>query len=877
MALTVNSNITSLNVQKNLNAASAKQSESMQRLSSGLKINSAKDDAAGLQIANRLTNQVSGLNVAVKNANDGISIAQTAEGAMQESTNLLQRMRELALQSANGSNSDEDRASLQQEFTALSGELTRIASTTSFGGRNVLDGSFSSTSFQIGANANQTVSFSLSSVAAKDLKGSYSNASSVGTAQLGMSASVTGTSIGAANTSSTEPVTLEGGAYGTVVASSVINLNGVNITMTGGAIANTIDDINKQTDYTGVTASQDNGKLVLTSNNSIEISGAKTLGFTADTDSYAVAASGRTEVTGKNFNESGVAGKTLVLNSSGYNNTAAITFQAGDDLEAVVQRINDKTADTGVTASIDDGELKLDAKGAITIGDASTGTLALGLGANTTAITFQPSTVGQAKVTGSAVDTTAAGWPVASNTSFKINDVEISVLTSDTMASIAQRIQDAGIDVNAATSGAAAATVLTLDSTQDITIDGDTTLLTSLGLNNAKGTTEVATAKDAEAVYAYTAPTDGNDQLVINGKTIDLSLGEGIDSVIDKINAAGAGVTAEKVSTNGGTTDLGIKLTSSDSFTIGEGDNGGFAALGLDTVADGTPLTSANNGGLVRVVGAPVSDADGKLSSSASINLNGETIDLRSGSDAEAIANTLNQSTDSTGVTASVTNGRLQLTSADGKAIELSDNSAGSLSRLGLTAGTTDATLTEGTSVSFNGTEVRFSAGATLESIVTSINTASTGVTASVNDEGTLTLSSDKDFTVADGASGTGLESLGLTAGSNTAVTQDATVSNLDISSVEGSQIAVQVLDGAMQQIDSERAKLGAVQNRFDSTVSNLQNIAENASSARSRVRDVDFASETAELAKQQTLQQASTAILAQANQLPSSVLSLLQ
>ena len=106
-----------------------------------------QDDAAGLQISNRLTSQINGLNVATKNANDGISIAQTAEGAMQESTNILQRMRELALQSANGSNSAEDRASLQSEYAALTTELTRIAETTTFGGRNLLDGSFGTTSF----------------------------------------------------------------------------------------------------------------------------------------------------------------------------------------------------------------------------------------------------------------------------------------------------------------------------------------------------------------------------------------------------------------------------------------------------------------------------------------------------------------------------------------------------------------------------------------------------------------------------------------------------------------------------------------------------------------------------------------------------------
>ena len=172
MALTVNTNVAALNTQKNLNRASDSLSTTMQRLSSGLKINSAKDDAAGLQISNRLTSQINGLGVAVKNANDGISIAQTAEGAMQESTNILQRMRELALQSANGSNSDEDRTSLQSEYSQLSTELTRIASTTTFGGRNLLDGSFGTTSFQVGANSNETINLSLGNVSANKI-GSY--------------------------------------------------------------------------------------------------------------------------------------------------------------------------------------------------------------------------------------------------------------------------------------------------------------------------------------------------------------------------------------------------------------------------------------------------------------------------------------------------------------------------------------------------------------------------------------------------------------------------------------------------------------------------------------------------------------------------------
>src|SRR5690606_2430688 len=228
-------------------------------------------------------------------------------------------------------------------------------------------------------------------------------------------------------------------------------------------------------------------------------------------------------------------------------------------------------------------------------------------------------------------------------------------------------------------------------------------------------------------------------------------------------------------------------------------------------------------------------------------------------------------------VTASNEDGRLVLTSTDGKAISLADDveSAGTLKALGLNAGTTQAKLLEDTSITLNGTEVKLTKGSDMEAIVTAINTASTGVTAT-NNGGQLGLFSQNDFTVADGSAGTGLAALGISAGSHSAVNQELNIASLDISSADGAQQAIQVLDGAMQQIDSERAKLGAVQNRFESTISNLQNIAENASAARSRVLDTDYAAESANLAKNQIMQQAGTAMLAQANQLPQAVLSLL-
>ncbi|MCQ4310749.1 flagellin [Pseudomonas stutzeri] len=196
MALTVNTNVASLNTQRNLNNSSNSLATSMQRLSTGSRINSAKDDAAGLQIANRLTSQVNGLGVAVKNSNDGISMAQTAEGALQQSTNLLQRMRDLALQSANGSNSDSERKALNSEVSELKKELDRISNTTTFGGKKLLDGSFDTTTFQVGSAANETISVKIDEMSTDSLKGKSfegSVAAATGTASASGTVTVSGT------------------------------------------------------------------------------------------------------------------------------------------------------------------------------------------------------------------------------------------------------------------------------------------------------------------------------------------------------------------------------------------------------------------------------------------------------------------------------------------------------------------------------------------------------------------------------------------------------------------------------------------------------------------------------------------------------------
>ncbi|MFB2829282.1 flagellin B [Aeromonas jandaei] len=182
MAMYINTNVSSLNAQRNLMNTNKSLDTSYTRLASGLRINTAKDDAAGLQISNRLTSQVNGLDQGNRNANDGISVAQTAEGAMDEVTSMLQRMRTLAQQSSNGSNNTDDRTALQQEYDQLITEIDRISEDTTFGGQKLLDGNYKGT-FQVGADAGQTISFKMTSAfsikgIAEATKGSATVASS---------------------------------------------------------------------------------------------------------------------------------------------------------------------------------------------------------------------------------------------------------------------------------------------------------------------------------------------------------------------------------------------------------------------------------------------------------------------------------------------------------------------------------------------------------------------------------------------------------------------------------------------------------------------------------------------------------------------------
>lgn len=306
----INTNIMSLNAQRNLSGSQGELATSLERLSSGLRINSAKDDAAGLAISERFTAQINGQNQAVRNSNDGISFAQTAEGALDEVSNLLQRVRELSVQSANDTNSSSDREALNQEVEQAISEIQRISESTQFNDQNILDGSLSDLLFQVGANRGQTIGVDGVDSRTDQLGANVVESSAVNTEQITTLAdgdiTINGEDVALGDVGSVQDVVeaindISGdtdveavritsgdvvgntgasdadiGANNTTAGTSVLmTINGTDIEADGSAVgdvATLAGLINDETDETGVTASEsDNGELVLTSSSEIEV------------------------------------------------------------------------------------------------------------------------------------------------------------------------------------------------------------------------------------------------------------------------------------------------------------------------------------------------------------------------------------------------------------------------------------------------------------------------------------------------------------------------------------------------------------------------------------------------------------------------------
>jgi flagellin len=313
MASVINTNVASLNTQRSLNASQMDLNKSIQRLSSGLRINSAKDDAAGLSIATRMDSQIRGQQVAIRNANDGISLAQTAEGALNSVTDSLQRIRELAIQGSNATNTQVDRDALDAEVTQLKAEIERVANQTSFNGTKLLDGSFSGANFQVGANAAETIG--VSSILDANL------------ATLGGTVNVATASVAASSLT----------GFATAIAAGGVTINGVDI----GAIASSgsaaerasslVNAINQVSGQTNVGASYDNatGQISLRSSAAIVVAGTTNSATVAGFANATTATAATTGITG--------------LSVSSYANSQLAITQA----DAALAQVNSARASLG--------------------------------------------------------------------------------------------------------------------------------------------------------------------------------------------------------------------------------------------------------------------------------------------------------------------------------------------------------------------------------------------------------------------------------------------------------------------------------------------------------------------------------------------------
>jgi flagellin len=518
----INTNVASLNAQRNLSTSQSSLNTSLQRLSSGMRINSAKDDAAGLAISERMTSQIGGLNQAVRNANDGISLAQTAEGDLTQIGANLQRIRDLAVQSSNASNSASDRAALNNEASQLISEINRVSSSSNFNGVNLLDGSFTSQSFQVGANSTSNDQITISSIAS-------AKSSALG---VGSSSSYSTTVSGGANN-------IGGLASGDLVINGfnvgASSSDGVSTAASSGSAIAKASAINAVSAQTGVTASVN----------------ATTVAGTAATGFATAIAAGDIKINGVDIGALAVAGTASERGSQ------------------VAGAINAKATQTGVTATFDSttGAVSLTAVDGRNINIAksvnagandtttglTTGIAAATAGQKTTVATVNLSSTSSAGIvlanggTGTVTGATAASTNLAAG-DLVINGVDIGAVTGGTDATTQGAAVIAAINAKTAQTGVTAANaagVITLTGANNagFTVSGTATGTTGSGLT--LGTT---TGKGADASGLTAGAKAATATVGAGVSSLNLSTASGAQDAIKTLDAALANVNASRAS-----------------------------------------------------------------------------------------------------------------------------------------------------------------------------------------------------------------------------------------------------------------------------------------------------------------------------------------
>jgi flagellin len=863
----------------------------MERLSSGKRINSAADDAAGLAISERMTSQITGLNMAIRNANDGISLTQTAEGAMQEVTDMLQRMRELSLQAVHGVNNDADRASLDAEVQALKAEIDRVAGSTTFNNMNILDGSYNA-SFQIGYNVGETLSLALASV---------------DTSSLGLNVGESSPAVNSAgNTLISNRLMetfkfdydLDGSIPGTETANGAIyslNAGAGQVSSLGKSFDAGDIVINGQeldafdgTEYASA-GGDDIFDLVKNINSNVD-------NVLASAFNVVVAKTVGTGVVAENQ----LAIKVGSIGTSGdahYQASTYVMVAASNSMEELVDNINRAFTNDEVVASINsDGKLVLsnDTGAAIYIADdtstnsgaydGATGFEVTTGSVSATAATEYLGFQGFLKLQstdGTAIEIEAGNSEISSPGSISdLKNIGFTEITEDPTGS-------SYTVVGSRLSSAQVTDTLSKDSTTgkaDLTINGvgiyDDTLTLSSGtfqgkldmINAFSDETNVVASAYYERIYD-TSSTNfvENNTLTLNG--IDINYGTSLSELVDNINNNNLGATFA----GDGTELHGITASYEGNNLILRGDG----VQNVNLTNNNYTVTSEAQPTIDTVVlytatrTATWQAADVKAGRTLTLSVSSATLTALGG--ATSYSYTVQSGEDEDDVTQAF----YDLIVAD---LVAADAFAG--------GDTVDSFITIVT-----GNTLRFEDGISAGSadITMGVSQVAAGKlifgAASTNDFGALKLQSTDgnpisidfgDNSRTDGELGLVEMNVGdSTYDGNTptsSVTQVtvSSVSGVSVATSEAAESALEALDAALETITRNRADLGAVQNRLNHTVSNLSNIVENTSASQSRILDADFAVEAASLARAQILQQAGTAMLAQANAAPQNVLSLL-
>jgi flagellin len=811
----INTNIASLNAQRNLDKSQSANQTALQRLSSGLRINSAKDDAAGLAISTRFTSQIKGLDVAVRNAGDGIALAQTAEGALGSMNDSLQRIRELSVQSANATNSDVDRDALQAEVEQLVAEISRTADETDFNGRSLLDGSFSA-SFQVGANAGQTIDVSIAELTTDKLgSDSQAGVSSQGTDEkLGNGDLVINGEAIRASVSGDDELSFEGKEYSAIAKAAAINESSSETGVTATVDENVVLGTDMDNDTLGTATAQANVVL-----NGVTIALEGTANSTdaelaATRGSTIAALNAKADQTGVTASDGGNDGGVILTAADGRN----ITLTGANDVSVYGLADSDTTAaaaiqsQAGFTLTAENANTDISISGGDDTGNGNLANSGLAEGdysAQTAVTSSTKQEVGGSDSAATTDGSTAATAALAVSQA-AASDVTIGTPTAATLVAIQASFDAAGYDV---TVGAA---------------------------------TQEGVATAAQEAKASEKRLDDGD-LVINDVAIAAS--STLDDTASDTTAASSDAAASGIS-------------------IAAAINGSSESTGVTATVNATEVVGGENDGTL------VAGANGALAAGETleVTINGVQIDLTETGDYEknkaAAITAFNEVSGQTGVVASDNGQSLTLTAADGRNVSLfADFNGGGA----ITAGT--SVIDAGTSIGnfgLSGDSVGQDTGVTTTSAYSNVSGAKTTYS-------TVSLSSASAFTVANGTSGSeGLDDSGLVAGTYGGGEDGQAISDIDISTVDGANKALVAVDNAISQVASQRADLGAVQNRMETTVSNLQVTSENLNAANSRIQDADFASETAELQRTNVLQQAGISVLAQANAAGQSVLSLL-